>query len=181
MAIHPESDVEAKVLAHVRALDTEAEVIEIDPALADTAEFCEAYGYRPEDSANCILVASRDDPPVVGACLVLATTRLDVNKAVRKLLEVRKLSFAPPDLVREVTGMEIGGVTPFALPADLPLYLDARIREVDRAIVGGGSRRLKVLLDPEGLGTLPNAQWVEGLAKPLPTPGDLPTADATDG
>lgn len=166
MGIEAQSDVEAEVLAHLGGLVAAHEVIEIDPALADTAEFCAHYGYRLEDSANCILVASRDDPPVVAACLVLATTRLDVNKRVRKLMGVRKLSFAPPDVVRELTGMEIGGVTPFALPADMPLYVDARVREVHRAIVGGGSRRLKVLLDPAGLDELPATQWIEDLALP---------------
>jgi prolyl-tRNA editing enzyme YbaK/EbsC (Cys-tRNA(Pro) deacylase) len=116
------------------------ETIEIDPALADTAAFCEHYGYPLETSGNCILVASKDDPPVIAACVVLATTKLDVNKRVRKRLGVRKLSFAPPELTREVTGMEIGGVTPFALPSDLPLYLDARIADLDRvsSAVGAG-------------------------------------------
>ncbi len=165
MAIEAESDVEAQVLGHLAELTVPYEVIEIDPDLADTAEFCEHYGYALEQSANCILVASRDDPPTVAACLVLATTRLDVNNRVRKLMGVRKLSFAPPDLVRQITGMEIGGVTPFALPADLPLYVDARIRDVERAIVGGGSRRLKVLLDPAGFDDLPNTQWIDDLAK----------------
>ncbi len=164
MAIVAESDVEAEVLRHLGDLTAPHEVIEIDPELADTAAFCEAYGYRLEDSANCILVASRDEQPVVAACLVLATTRLDVNKRVRKLLGVKKLSFASPDLVRELTGMEIGGVTPFALPDHLPLYVDSRIRDVERAIVGGGSRRLKVLLDPAALDELPSTQWIEDLA-----------------
>ncbi len=167
MAIEAQSDVEAEVLRHLGDLTASHEVIEIDPALADTAEFCEAYGYRPEDSANCILVASRDEPPVVAACLVLATTKLDVNSRTRKLMGVKKLSFAPRDLVRELTGMEIGGVTPFALPDDLPLYVDSRIRDVERAIVGGGSRRLKVVLDPAGFDELPNTQWIDDLAKPL--------------
>lgn len=167
MAIEAESDVEAEVLRHLGELSAAHEVIQIDPALADTAEFCEAYGYRLEDSANCILVGSRDDPPVVAACLVLATTRLDVNSRTRRLMGVKKLSFASPDLVRELTGMQIGGVTPFALPTDMPLYVDSRIREVPRAIVGGGSRRLKVLLDPAGFDELPNAEWIDDLAKPL--------------
>ena len=165
-AIEPRDEIERQVLAHLAELETPIEVIEIDPALADTDAFCSHYGYPLEESANCIVVASRDDEPEVAACLALATTKLDVNKRVRKLMGVKKLSFAPPDLVRELTGMEIGGVTPFALPDDLPLYIDARIRDLDRAIVGGGSRRLKVLLDPAGFDALPAAEWVEDLAKP---------------
>ncbi|MTV27760.1 hypothetical protein FTX61_20425 [Nitriliruptoraceae bacterium ZYF776] len=142
---------EAAVLAAVAGTGEPFDVVEIDPALADTAAFCERYGYPLETSANCILVASKDDPPVVAACLVLATTKLDVNKRVRKLLGVRKLSFAPAEVTRELTGMEIGGVTPFALPTGMPLYLDARVAACDRVIVGGGSRRLKLEVPPAAL------------------------------
>jgi prolyl-tRNA editing enzyme YbaK/EbsC (Cys-tRNA(Pro) deacylase) len=164
--IEPESDIERLVLEHLdETAAGQHEIIEIDPALADTAEFCAAYGYAPEESANCIVVASRDDEPVVAAALVLATTRLDVNKRLRKLLGVRKLSFAPAELTRELTGMEIGGVTPFALPDDLPLYVDTRVMAHDRVIVGGGSRRLKVHVAPSTFLARPRTEVVEDLAR----------------
>lgn len=159
-------DLEAQVLAAVEATGEPYDVIEIDPELADTAAFCERYGYPPETSGNCILVASRDDDPVMAACVVLATTKLDVNKRVRKRLGVRKLSFAPAELTREVTGMEIGGVTPFALPPDLPLWVDDRIAQLDRVIVGGGSRRLKLSVTPAALIAV-GAEMVDDLALPL--------------
>lgn len=165
----PQDATEAAVLAAVAATGAPYEVIEIDPALADTAEFCAHYGYPVEASGNCILVASRDDPPVLAANVVLATTKLDVNKRVRRLLGVRKLSFAPADLTRELTGMEIGGVTPFALPEDVPLYLDARIADLERVIVGGGSRRLKLYVAPAALVAV-GGEYVEDLA--LPAGGD---------
>ncbi|WP_052666355.1 YbaK/EbsC family protein [Nitriliruptor alkaliphilus] len=162
----PQDSTEEAVLEAVAATGQPYEVVEIDPELADTAAFCAHYGYPEDASGNCILVASRDEPPVVAAAVVLATTKLDVNKRVRKLLGVRKLSFAPADLTREVTGMEIGGVTPFALPVDLPLYLDARIAELDRVIVGGGSRRLKLLVAPAALVAV-GGEYIEDLALPL--------------
>lgn len=158
--------VEAEVLRALGATGAAYDAIEIDPSLADTADFCAHYGYDLDASGNCILVASRDDPPVLAACVVLATTKLDVNKRVRKLLGVRKLSFAPAELTREVTGMEIGGVTPFALPADVPLYVDARIRDLDRVIVGGGSRHLKLLVSPDALAAV-GGEFVTDLAIPL--------------
>ena len=161
--VSDEREIERQVLAAVEATGEPFEIIEIDPALADTADFCEHYGYPLEASANCILVASKDDPPTVAACLALATTKLDVNKRVRKLLGVRKLSFASAELTRQVTGMEIGGVTPFALPADLPLWIDARIAELDRVIVGGGSRALKLSVPPTAL-TGVGGEVVEDLA-----------------
>ena len=158
-----ERAIEQEVMAALEGTGEPYEVIPIDPALADTADFCAHYGYPLEASANCIVVASKDDPPVVAVCLALATTKLDVNKRVRKLLGVRKLSFAPAELTREVTGMEIGGVTPFALPADLPLLLDARIADLDRVIVGGGSRALKLHVPPTAL-TAVGGEVVEDLA-----------------
>lgn len=144
-------ELEEQVLAAVAAVTDDHEVIEIDPSLADTADFCEHYGYALEDSANCIVVASRSEPVVAAACVVAASDRLDVNKRVRKLLGVRRASFASAELTRELTGMEIGGVTPFGLPDDLPLWIDDAVVARDRVIVGGGSRRLKLLVPPTAL------------------------------
>jgi prolyl-tRNA editing enzyme YbaK/EbsC (Cys-tRNA(Pro) deacylase) len=160
-----EVDIEQQVLRAVEAAGEPYERIAIDPALADTAEFCAAYGYPPETSANCILVASKDEPPAVAACLALATTRLDVNKRVRKLLGVRKLSFAPADLTRELTGMEIGGVTPFGLPHHVERrWADARIAGLEAVIVGGGSRALKLSVTPTALEKA-GFEFVEDLAQ----------------
>jgi prolyl-tRNA editing enzyme YbaK/EbsC (Cys-tRNA(Pro) deacylase) len=164
--VTPQDPTEEAVLAAVAATGAAYEVVEIDPELADTAAFCAHYGYPPAASGNCILVASRDDPPVLAACVALATTKLDVNKRVRKLLGVRKLSFAPAELTREVTGMEIGGVTPFALPDRVPLLLDGRIAALDRVIVGGGSRRLKLNVAPAALPAV-GGEYVEDLAVPI--------------
>src|SRR5581483_3403178 len=119
-----------------------------DPALADTAAFCAAYGVPPEDSANTIIVASRSEPPIFAACLVLATTRLDVNHAVRERLGKRKASFASAEATRALTGMEIGGVTVFGLPADLPIWVDRRVMERERIVLGGGVRSCKVVAAP---------------------------------
>jgi prolyl-tRNA editing enzyme YbaK/EbsC (Cys-tRNA(Pro) deacylase) len=155
-------DVEDRVRAALADIDHE--LIECDPDLADTAAFCEHYGYPPEQSANTIVVASRRPLGHHAACVVLATTRLDVNRRVRDLLEVRKVSFAPPELTAELTGMMMGGVTPFGLPEDMPLWIDAAVMEVPWVIIGGGSRSLKVKIAPEALAALPNAVVVDGLA-----------------
>ncbi|MEX0592941.1 MAG: YbaK/EbsC family protein [Nitriliruptoraceae bacterium] len=158
--------IEQQVLAAVSATGQPFDVIDVDPSLADTAEFCAHYGYPLNTSGNCILVASRDDEPVMAACLALATTKLDVNKRVRKLLGVRKLSFAPADLTKRVTGMEIGGVTPFSLPTELPIWVDARIADLDRVIVGGGSRSIKLSVPPSALSAI-GADFIDDLAVDL--------------
>lgn len=150
--------------AQLAALGLAHELLPCDPALADTAAFCEAYGVAPEDSANTIIVVGKGDPPSYVACVVLASTRLDVNKAVRKRLGVRKASFASADETRDLTGMLIGGVTPFGLPDGLPVWVDQRVMERPEVVLGGGSRSLKLRVAPSALLSLPTAEVVEGLA-----------------
>lgn len=143
------------------------EVVPCDPALADTAAFCAAYGYGLDQSANAIVVVGKSEPRVYAACVVLATTRLDVNGAVRRRFGVRKASFADADETAEMTGMLIGGVTPYGLPAGLPIWIDAAVMACDRVIVGGGSRDRKLLVAPASLAALPGVEVIEGLAKPV--------------
>jgi prolyl-tRNA editing enzyme YbaK/EbsC (Cys-tRNA(Pro) deacylase) len=152
-----------RAIAAAERTGLDIEVVHIDPAFADTAVFCATYGYSPAISANCLLVASRDEVPSVAACLVLATTRLDVNRRVRQLMGVRKLSFAPAELTLERTGMQIGGVTPFGLDSAIPLYVDDRVAALERIIVGGGSRSVKLLVPPGALSAI-GAQFVTDLA-----------------
>lgn len=144
----------------------EYKVLECDPKLADTAQFCEAYGFGLEQSANAIVVMGKGAEPKFCVCVVLATTRLDVNKAVCKLLGVRKASFASSEQTSELTGMEIGGVTPFGLPENLPIYVDAAVMQQKEVVTGGGNRSAKIVLDPQEFGKVPNLQIVENLAKP---------------
>lgn len=153
-----------RLIAALEPLGIRYELFACDPALADTAAFCAAYGFAPEDSANTILVIGKSDPPRYAACLVLAPNRLDVNRAVRDRLGTRKASFAPAESTREITGMEIGGVTVFGLPASLPIWVDARVMARERIVVGGGSRSWKVLLAPADLLAIPGTEVVDGLA-----------------
>lgn len=140
------------------------ELFPCDPALADTAQFCAAYGFAPEESANTIVVVGKVDPRVYAACVVLAPHRLDVNHAVKARLGTRKASFAGAEETRELTGMAIGGVTPFGLPAHLPVWVDAAVMSRPRIVLGGGGRSWKVIATPSILLALPNVEVVEGLA-----------------
>ena len=146
------------------ALGVEYQVMECDPALADTAAFVEAYGVPLDRSANTIVVASKGTEPTYAACVVLATTALDVNKVVRREMGVRKASFAAGEPVRELTGMEIGGVTPFGLPDDLPILVDSRAMAPDWVILGGGNRSSKLRLAPGAMQRLPFVRVIEDLA-----------------
>ena len=155
---------EASVLAALEATGVPFDVVPCDPALADPAAFCEHYGFAPEDSANTIVVASKREPKRYVACVVLATTRLDVNGTVKRRLDAGKVSFASAEETAALTGMQLGGVTALALPEDLALWVDAAVLARPRIILGGGSRSMKVHVDPEVLRKLPNVEVVEGLA-----------------
>jgi prolyl-tRNA editing enzyme YbaK/EbsC (Cys-tRNA(Pro) deacylase) len=157
-------EVERAALEAALAGRGEHELFACDPALADTAAFCAAYGFAPGDSANTIIVVGKSNPPVYAACVVLATHRLDVNRAVRDKLGTRKASFASPDQTRELSGHEIGGVTAFGLPPGMPLWVDAAVMARPRIVLGGGSRSWKVIAPSSILLTLPNVEVVDGLA-----------------
>src|SRR5262245_9731489 len=135
-----------------------------DPAYADTAAFCEKYGVSLAHSANTIIVGSKKEPRQYSACVVAATTRLDVNHAVRGLMGVSRLSFASADETRDLTGMMIGGVTLFALPETMPVYVDEGLTALEYVILGGGSRSLKVKTVPAMFGRIPNTRIVPGLS-----------------
>jgi prolyl-tRNA editing enzyme YbaK/EbsC (Cys-tRNA(Pro) deacylase) len=156
--------IDETVAATLDGLGVPYEIHEIDPDFADTAAYCEKYGVPPEQSANTIIVASKKEPKQYCACVVLATTRLDVNHAVKKLMGVSKVSFASADETQALTGMMIGGVTLFALPPDLPIYVDDRVMACEWIIVGGGSRSAKIRVSPEVLPRLPGVTVVPGLA-----------------
>ena len=156
--------IEARVRKFLADNQITYETIACRPDQADTAVFCEVFGIPHEASVNTILVASKKEPKSYAACLVLANTRLDVNRTVRKEMGVRKCSFASFEETEAVTGMLSGGVTPFDLPAEIPILIDARISGDAVMWLGGGSRSLKLGVRADDLARLPNARVVEGLA-----------------
>ena len=164
-------DIEARVITALDATGVPYEPLACDPDFADTAAFCARYGWPPEASANTIVVASKKEPRVFCACVVLATTRLDVNGTVRRLLGVNKASFASAEDTLALTGMLVGGVTPPGLPADMPLYVDNAVMAQEFVVIGGGSRSLKIKVAPTVLEKL-GGQVVEGLAKPVGSTND---------
>ncbi|MEO8694782.1 MAG: YbaK/EbsC family protein [Acidimicrobiales bacterium] len=160
---------EQRVRAALDALPADYDMIDCDPALADTAAFCAQYGFALDQSANCIIVVGKGAERTFVACLALADTRLDVNGLIRKRLGVKRSSFASADeTIAASAGMRIGGVTPFGLPSQMPLWIDHRVVEHDRVIVGGGSRRCKVHVASSSLRAIPNAEVVVDLARPAP-------------
>ncbi|GHE30707.1 hypothetical protein GCM10018782_00770 [Streptomyces griseoaurantiacus] len=139
--------------------------VDTEPEWADTATFVEHYGRELlERSANCVVVAGRrGGETTLAACVVLSTTRVDVNGVVRRQLGVRKASFAPMETATGETGMEYGGITPVGLPGDWPLLVDAAVVDLPYVLVGSGRRRGKLLVPGKAFAELPNAVVLEGL------------------
>ena len=140
--------------------------VQIDPAFAGSAEFCEKYGIQPNEGANCIIVkGKRGDLVKYAACLVPVDKRADINKTVKKFLEVRDISFAPMDYAVEASGMEYGSITVVGLPAEWPILIDKSLVEKDYLVIGGGLRSAKLLIPGKALAELPNAFVIEDLGK----------------
>jgi prolyl-tRNA editing enzyme YbaK/EbsC (Cys-tRNA(Pro) deacylase) len=158
-------EIDTKVRRALDALGVPYEALPCDPDFADTEAFCRRYGVAPEDSANAIVVVGKTEPRRYAACVLLATTRLDVNGTVRKRLEARKASFASADETRQLTGMAIGGVTPLALPEGVPIWVDERVMTRESVVLGGGSRSLKIRVTPRLFEQMPDAEVVSGLAR----------------
>jgi prolyl-tRNA editing enzyme YbaK/EbsC (Cys-tRNA(Pro) deacylase) len=159
------------VAAALRArpeLAAQVTVAEIDPDLADTAAFCESYGVGLDESANCVVIAAKRAGTVtLAACMVLATSRADVNGVARRLLEARKASFAPMGTAVSETGMRYGGITPIGLPAGWPILVDSAVATHPRVVVGAGVRHAKLWLPGAALADLPGARVVDGLGVPV--------------
>jgi prolyl-tRNA editing enzyme YbaK/EbsC (Cys-tRNA(Pro) deacylase) len=146
----------------------EIQVAEIDPALADTAAFCERYGVPPAESANCVVVAARrGGNTMYAACVVAATVRADVNGLVRRHLDARKASFAPVEAVTAASGMEYGGITPVGLPADWPVLVDEAVAKTGTVVIGSGIRGSKLRLPGRLLAAIPSAQVLPSLGVPV--------------
>jgi prolyl-tRNA editing enzyme YbaK/EbsC (Cys-tRNA(Pro) deacylase) len=143
-------------------------VAEIDPALADTAAFCERYGVSPAESANCVVIAARrGGNTMYAACMVAATTRADVNGLVRRHLDARKASFAPVGAVTAAPRMEYGGITPVGLPPDWPVLIDEAVAKTGSVVIGSGIRGSKLRLPGRLVAALPPAQVLPGLGIPV--------------
>jgi prolyl-tRNA editing enzyme YbaK/EbsC (Cys-tRNA(Pro) deacylase) len=141
-------------------------VAAIDPSLADTAEFCARYGVGPEASANCVVIKGKRGGEVrFAACIVLATTRADVNGVVRRRLDARTASFAPMEEAVALCGMEHGGITPIGLPAGWPILIDAAVAEAGEVVIGSGIRGSKLFLPGSSLAALHDAEVIDGMAR----------------
>ena len=153
-----------KVADALVSLTITHEIISCDSTFADTTEFCREYGYPLETSANTIVVTSTRGEKLYCACLVQASVKLDVNHVVKRLLGASRLSFATADETHEITGMEIGGVTVFGLPPEIPIYVDAAVMDQNYIIVGSGNRTSKVKMSPVELMKIPNCFLINDLS-----------------
>ncbi|HMK98397.1 MAG TPA: YbaK/EbsC family protein [Acidimicrobiales bacterium] len=139
-------------------------VAEIDPAISDTLATRDAYGLSDDQLANCVVVGGRrEGDQRFAACVVLASTRADVNGTVRRRLDVRKASFLGREEAVERTSMEYGGITAFGLPTEWLVLVDRQVADAELVVVGSGVRRSKLLVPGRLLAELPAAEVIDGL------------------
>jgi prolyl-tRNA editing enzyme YbaK/EbsC (Cys-tRNA(Pro) deacylase) len=156
-------------------LESVVGVVEIDPALSDTAATQAAYGLTAETLANCVIVTGRrEGEERTAACLVPATTRADINGFVKRRLDVRKASFLARELAVELTGMEFGGITPIGLPDGWPILVDDRIVRTPLVIIGSGIRRSKLIVPGELFASLPGVEVIPDLGRQIPPENQAP-------
>jgi prolyl-tRNA editing enzyme YbaK/EbsC (Cys-tRNA(Pro) deacylase) len=158
------TDTLPKIRQFLESTKLEFEVVDCDPELADTKVFCREYGIDLEDSVNAIVVKTKTGELKYAACALLATTRLDMNKTIRIKLGARKVSFADINETTKLTAMDIGGVTPLALPSFLPLWIDSNVMKRDSIVLGGGNRSSKIKVSPKIFNYTANTEIVNGLA-----------------
>lgn len=141
-------------------------VAEIDPQLSDTAAFCEHYKTRPDQAANCVILeAKRGEKVWYAACVILGSTRADVNGIARRTLDARRVSFAPMDQAVTLTNMEYGAITPIGLPKDWPILIDQSVADAEYLIIGSGIRKSKLAVPGSFLATLPDVKVINNLAQ----------------
>ena len=158
------SRIEDAVIRSLDSLKCRYEWIPVHPDYADTISFCNKYGYDLDHSGNTLLIISKRGEKKYSACIVKGSDKLDVNKKVKSLMEVKRLSFASPVETNGITGMIIGGVTPYGLPSSIPIYIDDKIMLLDYVILGAGSRSAKIKVASESLLKIPTATVVAGLS-----------------
>ena len=157
------TDTLQKIRQFLESTKLEFEVIDCDPNLADTKIFCKEYDIKLEDSVNAIIVKTKTGELKYAACALLATTKLDINKSIRKKLGARKVSFANIEEIIKLTAMEIGGVTPITLPGNLPLWVDQKVMLRKSIVLGGGNRSSKIRVSPKIFNYTNNTEIVDGL------------------
>jgi len=158
------TDTLPKIRHFLESTKLEFEVMDCNPELADTYLFCKEYGVDLEDSVNAILVKTKTGELKYVVCALLATTKLNINKTIRKKLGARKVSFADIEETKKLTQMNIGGVTPISLPSTLPLWIDSRVMQRNLIILGGGNRSSKIKISPKIFYHTHNTEIVEDLA-----------------
>ena len=159
------ADVVTEALLKLHSSDTVG-VAQINPEFSDTAGFCEQYGVRMDQSANCVVLrAKQGDKSFFAVCLILGSCRADINGVVRKTLDAKKVSFAPMEQAVSESSMEFGAITPIGIPLEWPLLIDKAVVDTEYVVIGSGVRVSKLVVPGSLLAALPHAMVIDGLGQ----------------
>ena len=120
------------------------------------AEAAAALGTQPGQIAKTLLLKS----PIGFSLLVAAgDTRFNTKKAKSELGQ--KFSFADAEEVLEQTGFAPGGVCPFGLKTDLPIYLDTSLKRYEVIYPAAGTPNSAVAIAIADLETITLGKWFD--------------------
>lgn len=131
-------------------------LIEVAESTATVAEAAAALGVEPARIAKSLAIRAGDETFLLVAS---GTARLD-NRKCKDEFGARPRMLGPEETLA-LTGHPVGGVCPFALETDLPVYLDRSLQDFDVVYPAGGTLTSSVEVETSRLFELVGQRWVD--------------------
>lgn len=131
-------------------------ILELETSTATVQLAANAHGVAPGQIAKTLAFRIGDRHVLIVAS---GDARID-NRKIRDTFG-GKAKMLDADTVLTLTSHAVGGVCPFGLATDLPVYCDESLHAYDEVLPAAGSANSAVRLSPKRLAELVNAQWVD--------------------
>ena len=131
-------------------------LIEVDGTTATVETAAKALGVEPGRIAKTLAVRAGDETFLLVA---RGDARLD-NAKSKKAFGARPRMLGADETLA-LTGHPVGGVCPFGLATELPVYLDESLKAFDVVYPAGGSLNTSVRVPTERLFDLVGERWVD--------------------
>lgn len=131
-------------------------LIETQESTATVETAAKALGVEPGRIAKTLAVRAGGDTFLLVA---RGDARLDNGKC-KKALGARPRMLGPEETLA-LTGHPVGGVCPFGLATELPVYVDESLKDFDIVYPAGGSLNASVRVTPERLFELVGSRWID--------------------
>lgn len=140
------------------------EAITYDASERDAEKIAVQLGVPPEQVFKTLVVAAPKDgrsPQKPLLVVIPANRQLDLKK-LAKLINVKKLKMATHQQAEEMTGLQVGGISPLALiNKGFAIYLDELAAERAQIYISAGERGTQIKLAPADLRKLTGARLAD--------------------